>query len=110
MDNFQTETGEAEGKGYPIILNELTEYMILDALRTEGDPIEAYHYMFENLKVDEAEDIKAFMEWVKETDRPIGRVNIGERWQEFIGMLTYQELPAFYLATHPNVHLTDKRK
>lgn len=93
---------------YTVFLNGRTQLLITDALSTVGLN-DAFNFMYDRLYVDQVDEIEQFMEWLKETKRPFGRINAQERWQEFIGCLEYQPLPAFYIATTPDVHLTDQR-
>ena len=81
-------------------LSERNELLIRQGLKTCGlnEDLDAYHYIVEELYVDEADEIYAFFQWLWKTRRPFGPVNAQERSAEFKGKRkTWEPLPDWYL-------------
>lgn len=63
-------------------LSDRDEHIILDAIKNVGKE-EAYGYMFEDLWISNADEIKAFMDFAIKYDLPMGSANIHGWWADF---------------------------
>jgi hypothetical protein len=65
----------------------MTKYIYMNILRrgfqTCGKSMDAYYYVEEELRCDEAEIVFQFTKWIVENDLPVGPDNVSERCKEF---------------------------
>ena len=68
-------------------MRNMTKYIYMNHLQrgfqTCGKSMDAYYYIEEGLRCDEADIVFEFTKWIVENDIPVGSGNISERCKEF---------------------------
>jgi hypothetical protein len=67
------------------ILGDRNYALIEIGAKTTGDYEETYHYIYESLYVDEADEIREFLMWCKRTGRAFGHGNYESVFADFKG-------------------------